>query len=958
MKICTRILSLLVAAAILLTGCSDAQEAVSSGGTTVSESTQTSAVQESGTTAAVQQTAEDASSAAEPDIETEDEMTVTTDAEQTGSAVTATSSSAVTAADTADTSAAATTTATATAEPTSTTTTTAAATTTTVTTKAATTAARPSENKTGLTEEGSGTEGTASTGDYNYGEALQKAILFYELQRSGDIDEATARTNWRGDSGMTDGADAGLDLTGGLYDAGDNVKFNLPMAYTSSVLAWSVYEDRDAYERSGQLQYILDTIKWVNDYLIKCHPEDDVYYYQVGNGSADHAWWGAAEVMQMDRPSYKVTVNSPGSAVVAEAAASLAACAAVFRSTDPAYAKECITHAKQLYDFAERTKSDSGYTAANGFYNSWSGFYDELSWAGVWLYIATDDNSYLTKAETYIKNASCNYKWTMCWDDVSIGAATMLAKLTSKQTYKDIVEKNLDWWTTGTNGERITYTPKGLAWLDGWGSLRYATTSAFIAAVYSDWDGCSSAKRKTYTEFYESQVNYALGSSGRSYVVGYGVNSPEHPHHRTAQGSWADNMNEPNYHRHTLYGALVGGPNSSDGYSDIVSDYNCNEVACDYNAGFVGVLAKMYDNYGGKTIKDFGAIEEVGEELYVEYRTNAQGNGFTEIKALIYNHTAWPARVTDDLELRYYMDLSEIYDAGGSAADLTVSTNYSEGGKSGGIYCHNEKDHIYYVSIDFSGTKIYPGGQSAHKKEVQFRITSNSGVWDATNDPSYQQLIGTNGSTEIRAVSMALFEDGELVFGAEPGGKSVSAPKPVTTTTGGNNGNNSSTAAATTKATASQPQNPGAQDNGVAVSLSQQQVSGMGNTIQFALELVNDTGAAIDLTKLELDYYFTADGSGDLCFWCDHAATNGTGYVALTDMTSGTFSSAKGTNSDTKCAIKFSSGSLAAGDSMTLQVRITRADWSNFDLGNDYSAGNAEHIVILKNGSPLFGQKP
>ena len=170
---------------------------------------------------------------------------------------------------------------------------------------------RPSGN--GLSATGSGYEGVKGTGAFNYGEALQKSLMFYELQRSGDIDEATARTNWRGDSGMTDGADAGLDLTGGLYDAGDNVKFNLPMAYTAAMLAWSVYEDRSAYEQSGQLDYALGNIKWICDYSIKCHPEDEVYYYQVGDGNADHAWWGACEVMQMNRPSFKVDKNSPGS---------------------------------------------------------------------------------------------------------------------------------------------------------------------------------------------------------------------------------------------------------------------------------------------------------------------------------------------------------------------------------------------------------------------------------------------------------------------------------------------------------------------------------------------------------------------------------------------------------------------------------------------------------------------
>ncbi|MGN0686794.1 MAG: glycoside hydrolase family 9 protein, partial [Oscillospiraceae bacterium] len=387
MKLCKRFAAAFIAASMLLTGCSNDISAV--GGDTSENSSATSVGEQTTTSDTAEQTSQTAGT--EQSVSTSQSTTAsvisdsTTTADFDSEPVTTQSSSAQTSSSASSAS---------------------GTQTSKTTTTSSTTTSQPAENQTGFTENGSGTEGTPSTGSFNYGEALQKAILFYELQRSGDIDEATARTNWRGDSGMKDGSDAGLDLTGGLYDAGDNVKFNLPMAYTSSVLAWSVYEDRDAYKKSGQLDYILDTIKWVNDYLIKCHPQDDVYYYQVGNGSADHAWWGAAEVMQMERPSYKVTVNSPGSAVSAEAAASLAACAAVFEKSDPAYAKKCLTHAKQLYDFAERTKSDSGYTAANGFYNSWSGFYDELAWAGAWLYIATGDKAYLTKAETYIQSAS------------------------------------------------------------------------------------------------------------------------------------------------------------------------------------------------------------------------------------------------------------------------------------------------------------------------------------------------------------------------------------------------------------------------------------------------------------------------------------------------------------------------------------------------------------------------
>lgn len=619
-----------------------------------------------------------------------------------------------------------------------------------------------------LTAAGNGYEGTEGTGAFNYGEALQKAIIFYEEQRSGDLPD-TGRVSWRGDSGLADGADAGLDLTGGLYDAGDNVKFNLPMAYTSAMLAWSVYEDTDAYKQSGQYDYICDTIRWVNDYLIKCHPEDEVYYYQVGDGNADHSWWGPSEVMQMERPSYCVTVDSPGSCVVGEAAASLAAASVVFADTDPDYADTCLTHARSLYAFAEKTRSDAGYTAANGFYNSWSGFYDELTWAAVWLYLATEDEDYLKKAETYWDAQERNYKWTMCWDDVSTGAALMLAKLTGDKEYSVWMEQNLDYWTTGVNGEKVNYTPKGLAYLDTWGALRYATTEAFIAALYADWEGCSAAKRDTYFEFAETQINYALGSTGYSYMVGFGDSYPQHVHHRTAQGSYSDNMNEPAAARHILYGALVGGPDQNDNYPDNVSDYTTSEVACDYNAGFVGALARMYAVYGGQTLRDFGAVETPTEdEIFVEAGVNVRGDDFIEIRAYVYNESAWPARVAENITLRYFVDLTEIYEAGGSAEDLVVTTNYTEGASAAGLLPWDEENHIYYVLIDFTGTKIYPGGQSSYKKEVQFRIRNEQGVWDNTNDPSFADLTNNNGSSMVRTQAIVLYDGDEKVFGNEP----------------------------------------------------------------------------------------------------------------------------------------------------------------------------------------------
>lgn len=63
--------------------------------------------------------------------------------------------------------------------------------------------------------------------------------------------------------------------------AGDHVKFNFPMAYTTTVLAWSYLLYPDAYEAAGQKDYILDCIKWPLDYLLKCHTGPEELYVQV-----------------------------------------------------------------------------------------------------------------------------------------------------------------------------------------------------------------------------------------------------------------------------------------------------------------------------------------------------------------------------------------------------------------------------------------------------------------------------------------------------------------------------------------------------------------------------------------------------------------------------------------------------------------------------------------------------
>ncbi|MCY7836174.1 glycoside hydrolase family 9 protein [Bacillus haynesii] len=614
---------------------------------------------------------------------------------------------------------------------------------------------------------------------HNYAELVQKSLLFYEAQRSGRLPE-NSRLNWRGDSGLEDGKDVGLDLTGGWYDAGDHVKFGLPMAYSAAILSWSVYEYRDAYKESGQLDVALGNIKWATDYFLKAHTAPYELWGQVGNGAQDHAWWGPAEVMPMERPAYKIDASCPGSDLAGGTAAALASASIIFKPTDSSYSEKLLAHAKQLYDFADRYrgKYSDCITDAQQYYNSWSGYKDELTWGAVWLYLATDEQQYLDKALASVSDwgdpASWPYRWTLSWDDVTYGAQLLLARLTNDSRFTASVERNLDYWSTGykSNGstERITYTPGGLAWLEQWGALRYASNAAFLAFVYSDWvDDTEKANR--YRDFAVRQMQYMLGDNPqqRSFVVGYGKNPPKHPHHRTAHGSWADQMNVPENHRHTLYGALVGGPGRDDSYRDDITDYVSNEVAIDYNAAFTGNVAKMFQLFGKGHVPlpEFPEKEIPEDEYFAEASINSSGNSYTEIRAQLNNRSGWPAKKTDQLSFRYYVDLTEAVGAGYSAEDIKVTAGYNEGASVSQLKPYDASKHIYYTEVSFTGVLIYPGGQSAHKKEVQFRLSAPDGTsfWNPENDHSYQGL----SHALLKTRYIPVYDDGRLVFGHEPG---------------------------------------------------------------------------------------------------------------------------------------------------------------------------------------------
>ena len=615
---------------------------------------------------------------------------------------------------------------------------------------------------------------------FNYGEALQKSILFYEAQQSGKLPNWN-RINWRGDSALDDGSDVGIDLSGGWYDAGDHVKFNFPMAYSTTVLAWGAIEFKDAYENSGQMIHLKNNLRFVCDYLMKCHTAPNEFYGQVGDGNADHAWWGSAEVMPMERPSFKIDASNPGSDLAGETAAALAAASIVFKDSDPAYSNLLISHAEELYNFADtyRGKYSDAITNAASFYNSWSGYNDELVWGAAWLYRATNKTEYLTKAENYYENIGNEgqssfkaYKWGLAWDDKSYGCYVLLAELTAKNKYKIDAERHLDFWTSGFNGERITYSPGGQAHLTEWGSLRHSSNTAFLALVYSDKVATSATNKIKYHDFAVNQINYALGDNpiNRSFMVGFGNNPAYNPHHRTAHGAWANSLiKDPLEPSHVLYGALVGGPGQpNDQFVDDRGDYRANEVACDYNSGLTGALARLYAEYGGNPIPNFVVNEQPNrDELRTLAKFNSDNNSGSTVSIRFQNRTAWPSRFTDKISLRYFFNISEAIAQGYSISDYEVKLGYSQGTSSIVVKVWDDAKHIYYADISLEGDRIAPQGDPQFRREVQINIQAKNGApYDKTNDWSANGL--ASGSSHILSPNIPVYDNNVLVFGQTP----------------------------------------------------------------------------------------------------------------------------------------------------------------------------------------------
>ncbi len=841
-------------------------------------------------------------------------------------------------------------------------------------------------------------EGWEDYSYFNFAEALQKSIYFYDSELCGPesaIDQL-GKLEWRGSCHEIDTAiplertslsaeflekyrdiidpdgDGTVDVHGGFHDAGDHVRFGLPQSYSAGTLGWGFNEFREGYKAIGEEEHMIGLLRHFTDTFLRCSFLDEngemiAFCYMVGEGDEDHCYWGPPELYPENftnsRPADFATYDAPGSDVCASTAAALCTSYMNFKEEDPEYADKCLTVAEAMYDFAKKYR---GKHQGDGYYTS-DYDEDELAWAAVWLYECTGDMAYIDdimavdESGKYIGYMSRiipdNFKqniwynsWVHCWDAVWGGAFLKLNQLfPENELYDFIASWNVEFLSGGeckhkdpkdTNYYKTS--PAGYAMINGWGSARYNTAAQLSALVYMK----NNPERTDFGEWAKGAMEYIMGRNpmGYSYIVGYGYEKglpyAQHPHHRAAHGSKTNSMNDPEEHRHILWGALSGGPDLYDYHIDSTTEYAYNEVTIDYNAAFVGACAGLYLYYGEghEPIPNFPHLEPKTDDYYCETKLARETEDSTQVVLKIHNESSQPPHYETGMMVRYFFNISEFIEAGQDIDDLIFSVEYDEQ-----ISMQQEPIEFrgpskwddagtYYYEFDWSGKEIY----GDRELQISFRAKQDPNYlthWDSSNDYSLENV--TKEYTINKNVPVYL--DGVKVYGEEP-------PKLQPTPTPTNDPNVT-------------PVNNASIDVLYKVGLQDETT----NTIRSTVSIKNTGTTAVNLSDLKIRYWFTNDGNEQNSFVCEYA-------VIGTENVKGDFYSIDNpvSTADTYLEMTFTedAGKIAPGGSTgNIPFRIECA--STYDKSNDYSTnvdmdefGDNQNITAYVKGELKFGVEP
>jgi endoglucanase len=447
---------------------------------------------------------------------------------------------------------------------------------------------------------------------------LKGSLKFYYYQRASFALSSTYAGVYARPAGHPDnnvsksfaGGGANLSSPKGWYDAGDYGKYIVNSGITTSTLML-LYEHYQAYfdaltwnipESANAKSDLLDEIKWNLDWMLTMQTTDGGVYSKLTTEVFSDAVMPNADVATR-------YVFMKTTAATFDFAAVMAQASRLYNTYDAAFATTCLAASERAYSWGKANSSIYYLQPASvntGEYGD-NNATDERLWAATQLYLSTKTAGYLTDISA-LRIQATTPDWgsvgmmgfmTMALYPTEFGTTAISAKdsvLRVANTLRDVSE---------SSGYGVPITSNDFVW----GSNAVAANQGMVLlhAYYLTQD-------LRYLHAARQAMDYLLGRNplDRTYLTGFGVNSPMNPHHRPSQ---ADGITAP------VPGMLAGGPHTGGqdvgtdtwtcsnyvvagkpalSYTDNTCSYATNEIAINWNAPFAYLSGSLEALYNGE----------------------------------------------------------------------------------------------------------------------------------------------------------------------------------------------------------------------------------------------------------------------------------------------------------------------------------------------------------------------